>query len=92
MGRMRYINIKVEDLIKAINTVILKNLIKETFIKFLEEKNMTNKVSEFKGNKVLILDCDNQYPFSFGVEKAKLIINNIEEIKNFIKEYEKTKK
>lgn len=44
--------------------------------------------SEFKGKPVLILKRseDDQYPFSFGLSKAKLIIENIEEIKKFVDE------
>ena len=46
--------------------------------------------SEFKGKAVLILkrNDDDKYPFSFGLGKAKLILENIEEIKKFAKENE----
>jgi len=46
--------------------------------------------SEFKGKAVLILkrNDDDKYPFSFGLGKAKLILENIEEIKKFVKENE----
>ena len=39
--------------------------------------------TEFKGNKILVLkrDENDKYPFSFGKGKAKLIVENIEEIK-----------
>ena len=52
---------------------------------------MASKVGEFKGNKTLILidekfaDSD-KFPFSFGVKKAKLILENIEAIKKFVEE------
>jgi len=44
--------------------------------------------SEFKGKPILILkrDKDDQYPFSFGISKAKLILENYEEIERFVKE------
>jgi len=44
--------------------------------------------SEFKGRPILIIkrDKDDQYPFSFGVSKAKLILENIEEIESFVEE------
>jgi hypothetical protein len=44
--------------------------------------------TEFKGKPVLILkrDENDKYPFSFGLSKAKLIIENLEEIKKFIAE------
>lgn len=43
---------------------------------------------EFKGKPLLILKRseDDQYPFSFGLSKAKLIVDNIEEIKKFVEE------
>ena len=42
--------------------------------------------SEFKGNAMLVLKQgeDDKFPFQFGLKKAKLIVENIEEIKKFI--------
>ncbi len=47
--------------------------------------------SEFKGNKMIVIKNteDDQYPFQFGVKKAKLVIENIEEIKKFVEKYDK---
>lgn len=44
--------------------------------------------SEFKGKPVLILrrNDEDKFPFSFGLGKARLIIENIEEIKKFVQE------
>lgn len=44
--------------------------------------------SEYKGKPLLVIKRseDDQYPFSFGVSKAKLILENIEEIKKFVEE------
>lgn len=44
--------------------------------------------SEYKGKPVLILrrDENDKYPFSFGLTKARLILENIEEIKKFVAE------
>jgi hypothetical protein len=44
--------------------------------------------SEFKGKPILILKRseDDKYPFSFGISKARLIVENIEEIKKFVEE------
>ena len=41
--------------------------------------------SEFKGKPVLVIrrSEDDKYPFSFGLTKAKMIIENLEEIKRF---------
>lgn len=45
---------------------------------------------EFKGKAILIIkrDENDQYPFSFGLSKARLILENIEEIKKFVGEQE----
>lgn len=42
--------------------------------------------SEFKGNKMIVLknDENDQYPFQFGVKKAKLVLENIDAIKAFV--------
>ncbi|RKY31314.1 MAG: hypothetical protein DRP74_05085 [Candidatus Omnitrophota bacterium] len=43
---------------------------------------------EFKGKPVLIIrrSDDDKYPFSFGLSKARLIVENIDEIKKFVEE------
>ena len=48
----------------------------------------TVEYTEFKGNKIIVLkrnDTDN-FPFSFGKSKAKLIVENFEVIKKFAEE------
>jgi ERCC4-related helicase len=47
--------------------------------------------SEFKGKPVLILkrDENDKYPFAFGLSKAKMMLENIEEIKRFVEENDK---
>ena len=44
--------------------------------------------SEFKGKPIIVLkrDKDDQYPFSFGLSKARLILDHIEEIEKFVEE------
>jgi hypothetical protein len=44
--------------------------------------------SEFKGKPIIILKRgeDDQYPFSFGLAKARLIVEHIDEIKKFVEE------
>jgi len=44
--------------------------------------------TEFKGRPILVLkrDEEDKYPFSFGLTKAKLMVENIEEIKKFVEE------
>ncbi len=47
--------------------------------------------SEFKGNPMLVLSQgpDDRFPFQFGLKKAKLILENIDEIKKFVEKYSK---
>ena len=51
---------------------------------------MPVEYGEFKGNKLIKLineqDPEGKWPFSFGKMKAKLIVENIEEIKKFAEE------
>jgi hypothetical protein len=44
--------------------------------------------SEYKGKPVLIIKRgeDDRYPFSFGLSKAQLILDHIEEIRQFVEE------
>ncbi len=44
--------------------------------------------SEYKGKPIIVIkrNEEDKYPFSFGVSKAKLILENIEEIKKFVEE------
>ena len=44
--------------------------------------------TEFKGKPVIILkrNEEDKYPFSFGLSKAKLILEHVEEIKKFVEE------
>ena len=44
--------------------------------------------TEYKGHPMIVLkrDKDEKFPFSFGLTKAKLILENIEEIKKFVQE------
>lgn len=43
---------------------------------------------EYKGKPVLIIrrTKEDRFPFSFGLGKARLIVENIEEIKKFVEE------
>ncbi|MBI4835223.1 MAG: hypothetical protein HY811_10485 [Planctomycetes bacterium] len=45
--------------------------------------------SEYKGKPLLVIkrDENDKFPFSFGLSKAKLILENIEEIKKFVQEH-----
>lgn len=47
--------------------------------------------SEFKGNPMIVIKNseEDKFPFQFGLKKAKLIIENIEEIKKFVEKHDK---
>ncbi len=45
-------------------------------------------VDSFKGKPILVLNPDSNWPFQFGIGKAKLILKHIEHIKAFAAEYE----
>ena len=49
---------------------------------------MSVEMDEYNGNPVIILkrDKNDTYPFRFGVRKAQLILDHIEDIKKFVKE------
>ncbi len=44
--------------------------------------------SEYQGKPMIVLkrNENDRYPFMFGLSKAKLVVENIEEIKKFIAE------
>lgn len=42
------------------------------------------EIQEFKGNKVLCLNPESKFPFSFGIAKAKLVLEHLETIKKFV--------
>jgi len=46
------------------------------------------EMSEFKGKPILILKRseEDKFPFSFGISKAKLILENIKDIEKFVAE------
>lgn len=51
---------------------------------------MAVEYGEFKGNKMIILkgegENESKWPFQFGKTKAKLIVQNFDEIKKFAEE------
>ncbi|MDQ3021809.1 MAG: hypothetical protein M3R36_14745 [Bacteroidota bacterium] len=42
------------------------------------------EIQEFKGNKVLNLNPESKFTFSFGLAKAKLILENLDVIRKFV--------
>lgn len=53
-----------------------------------DSKNNISKptVGEYKGSKILSLPTGSNYPFSFGLTKARLIIKYFKHIKRFVNE------
>jgi hypothetical protein len=51
----------------------------------------TYELGTYKGNPMLILKSspDDKFPFQFGLKRAKLILEQIENIKGFIKRFDK---
>lgn len=47
--------------------------------------------AEFKGNIMIVIknNEEDKFPFQFGLKKAKLVLENIEEIKKFVEKYDK---
>jgi mitochondrial fission protein ELM1 len=54
---------------------------------------MITEISEYKGSPVFVIKRDNEekYPFSFGLAKAKMILETIDAIKLFVDECESKK-
>ncbi len=46
---------------------------------------------EYKGNPMIVIKNseEDKFPFQFGLKKAKLVVENIEEIKKFVAKYDK---
>ena len=51
---------------------------------------MPVEITEYKGRPVIKLmrEEDDPYPFTFGLAKAKMILENIDVIKKFVEENE----
>ena len=49
---------------------------------------MAVEYDEYKGNKMIVLkrDDNDNYPFKFGKNKAKLIVENFDAVKAFAEE------
>jgi hypothetical protein len=48
--------------------------------------------SEYKGNPMIVLSQgpEDKFPFQFGLKKAKLILDHLEEIKQFVAKHSKS--
>ena len=47
------------------------------------------KESEYKGNPMIVLTAgpDDKFPFQFGLRKARLVVEHIEDIKKFVEKH-----
>lgn len=45
---------------------------------------MAVKIGSYKGHATISLNAESKYPFTFGVEKAKLVLSHIKEIQEFV--------
>lgn len=52
---------------------------------------MPADIEDYNGNPVMVLkrDENDNYPFRFGLRKAELILENIEDIKKFVEDNKK---
>ena len=50
---------------------------------------MVSEISNFKGNHVITLkrDENDRYGFRFGLTKARLVLDHIEDIKSFVENF-----
>jgi len=48
-----------------------------------------NTEETYNGKPVLKLNAETKWPFSFGVGKAKAILNNIDAIRAFVQKHDK---
>jgi hypothetical protein len=56
-----------------------------------KEEKLPAEVGEYKGSTILTIFTGNNpnYKFSFGVSKAKAILNYLDDIKKFVEEHDK---
>ena len=47
------------------------------------------KVGQYKGHPMIILNPDDRFPFQFGINKAKLVLQHVEEIRSFVETTER---
>jgi hypothetical protein len=46
------------------------------------------KVGQYKGHPMIILNPDDRFPFQFGLNKAKLILQHVDAIRSFVESAE----
>ena len=48
------------------------------------------KVGQYKGHPMITLNPDDRFPFQFGLHKARLVLQHIEEIRKFVENAERS--
>ena len=74
---------------KKLSLVQIKANEKVKILEILGGSNLESKLLSmgvYKGKPVLIIkrDENDKYPFAFGLNKAKMILENLEEIRRFV--------
>ena len=56
--------------------------------KIIGGKNMVSEILEYKGSPIISLkkDAEDKYGMSFGVRKARLILEHIDDIREFVEQ------
>jgi len=54
-----------------------------------EPATTRSKVGQYKGHPMIILNPDDRFPFQFGLNKAKLVLQHIEDIRSFVETTER---
>lgn len=54
-----------------------------------EERTGAPEISEYKGRPVITLNPGDRYTFTFGLNKAKMILQHLDEIRTFVEKYDK---
>jgi len=54
-----------------------------------EERTGAPEISEYKGRPVITLNPGERYPFTFGLAKAKLILQHLDDIRDFVEKHDK---
>jgi hypothetical protein len=57
----------------------------------MSEERLPASISEYKGNMIISLPVagSTKYPFTFGLNKAKAILEYIDDIKKFVEDNDK---
>ncbi len=57
----------------------------------MSEEKLTATIGEYKGNAIISLPVSGstKYPFTFGLNKAKAVLEFLDDIKKFVEENDK---